>query len=739
MLAAQSPGVSLIIPGVAHLEPDFVDVVALRRLAPGLIAPMHVDLRFRKRSDARLGVPLPGAGFRVSQSLLGGSGVPLLGGLAIQAPPDGRPALGKRGARRRRAGIQGILPIMLGRWCGSSLAAEVAIMGRLCRQAMAAGNPALGAPDPCVDRGCGAYPLLEQCGRRPACVRRRVRVEGIPKGWPIACEGVQGLVCPATWQGLCEDNCSGPIHNAATKNPAGLLLAVQASIVPFDVFKKEQSIAGALRGKCGANATAVLRAAFEALPGDRRKELEDLAAATKDIARRNRGRVGVGSTVPLPVTSGQIPLRPSSGSNAGGELGNTTSSASRALVPLDQHLRSAAGSPPLAMNHWVSGDVWLALRSSSTCAELQATPVLPHPEPDTPEELLPRDFHTPMSIHTLDANHREVIERGSNLNQVSRECLEKFSHFCKAELRLSGAVEYPAMCGAMCRNPERTQRWLTKMREEMVSHFKLLVDASGGAKATMRSEHVVLVQAGVDGGGESARFFTIAASLAHSGPHPAAQVFVESSLVEQSVTLDPNAPSEHVAGVLAGSRLVLTEGPSRQMSPSRRLPPVFEASTRAPPLCLYTCDELVADILNAAPTTVLVQVVLAQPTERLDTLEITGANDHRFIVSRGKPAVLLPMRRSMPTSRDDIDLFEAIRPQRPHSVANELVAEVVHNPIGDGSLGDGGFKSLGDMIRDMFGLPSGDPLVAELGECEAELSRHSPLEGSGARRRRRWR
>lgn len=288
------------------------------------------------------------------------------------------------------------------------------------------------------------------------------------------------------------------------------------------------------------------------------------------------------------------------------------------------------------------------------------------------------------------------------------------------------------MCGAMCRNPERTQRWLTKMREEMVSHFKLLVDASGGAKATMRSEHVVLVQAGVDGGGDSARFLTIAACLAHSGPHPAAQVFVESSLVEQSVTLDPNAPSEHVAGVLAGSRLVLTEGPSRQMSPSRRLPPVFEASTRAPPLCLYTCDELVADILNAAPTTVLVQVVLAQPTERLDTLEITGANDHRFIVSRGKPAILLPMRRSMPTSRDDIDLFEAIRPQRPHSVANELVAEVVHNPIGDGNLGDGGFKSLGDMIRDMFGLPSGDPLVAELGECEAELSRHSPLEEEAA-------
>lgn len=238
MLAAQSPGVSLIIPSVAHLEPDFVDVVALRRLAPGLIAPMHVVVGVRKRSDARLSVPLPGAGFRVPQSLLGGSGVPLLAiqllqGLAIQAPPDGRPALGKRGARRRRAGIQGILPIMLGRWRGSSLAAEVAIMGRLCRQAMAAGNPGLGAPDPCVDRGCGAYPLLEQCGRRPTCVRRRVRVEGIPKGWPIACEGVQGLVCPATWQGLCEDNCSGPIHNAATKHSAGLPLAVQASIVPL--------------------------------------------------------------------------------------------------------------------------------------------------------------------------------------------------------------------------------------------------------------------------------------------------------------------------------------------------------------------------------------------------------------------------------------------------------------------------------------------------------------------------
>lgn len=52
--------------------------------------------------------------------------------------------------------------------------------------------------------------------------------------------------------------------------------------------------------------------------------------------------------------------------------------------------------------------------------------------------------------------------------------------------------------------------------------------------------------------------------------------------------------------------------------------------------------------------------------------------------------------------------------------------------IGDGGLGDGGFKSLGDMLRDMLGLPSEDPLVAELAECEAELGRHAPAERNGA-------
>lgn len=170
--------------------------------------------------------------------------------------------------------------------------------------------------------------------------------------------------------------------------------------------------------------------------------------------------------------------------------------------------------------------MWLGLRNHPA-GELEARPTLPDQEPGAPEERVGApDVHTPLAIDVLDAFHRTMGEQGSNMKRASRECLSKFSRSCKAEPQLTGGVDYPAMCGAMCNDACRTPLWVTKMRCEMAYHFKLLVEANGGAKAPMQGELAVLVQAGADG--EAARFFSIVACWSQSGPPPAAQAFVES-------------------------------------------------------------------------------------------------------------------------------------------------------------------------------------------------------------------
>lgn len=371
-----------------------------------------------------------------------------------------------------------------------------------------------------------------------------------------------------------------------------------------------------------------------------------MASATKEFARRNRARVTASCAVALPSAPAGLGGR-AWGSGGGGALGNLARGASSALVPAGEQSAHMPSLPSQAMNHRSVGDVWLGLRNKDGGA-LQAAPVMPQEETDAVAERLPPDIHSPLAAGALDAIHLDTIERGSTIKQVSQECLDKFSRFCKAEPRLSGPTAYPTMCGAMCKDPHRTPLWVTKMRGEMVAHFKLLVEACGGAKATMRDELIVLIQGG-DGGKVAARFFTIAACLSQSGPRPAAQVFAESCL-EKPVAIDPTAPSQQVAGVLAGLRLTLREGPSREMMPSRPMPPVFDATK-------------IADVLDDRLAIVLVQAVLARPSSRLDTIELTGAN-----VARDKLVVLLPKAHSMPKPRGDIDLFDAIRPQRPQDI-----------------------------------------------------------------------
>lgn len=125
------------------------------------------------------------------------------------------------------------------------------------------------------------------------------------------------------------------------------------------------------------------------------------------------------------------------------------------------------------------------------------------------------------------------------------------------------------------------------------------------------------------------------------------------------------------------------------------------------------------------------QAILSQPTSRLDcAAELTGASDHRLIVARDKLAIILPKPRRTPTTRDDIDLFDAARPRRPQDSGATVPVVATAPSISGGSRGDGGVKSLGNMLWDMVGPSSGDPLVREIAECEAELSRQAPTEGN---------
>ena len=228
-------------------------------------------------------------------------------------------------------------------------------------------------------------------------------------------------------------------------------------------------------------------------------------------------------------------------------------------------------------NHQAVGDVWLRMAKRSI--DGQVVPVMPAADDRASlAAALPEDVYSPMSHGTLESYHKTMRAQKQTLAKVHAATQARFNAFCRAEAGLLGSVEYPATCGELCRDPGNTPELIVQMRDDLVSSWATVMKSVGGFKSILASEIVFVILSGRSQEDVRVRFLSVPACLAQSGPHEAAQLFVESDLLGDPIRFGDDKGTAEVNRVLQNRRLQLASVPGRSLEITPRLPRVFRDS-----------------------------------------------------------------------------------------------------------------------------------------------------------------
>ena len=468
------------------------------------------------------------------------------------------------------------------------------------------------------------------------------------------------------------------------------------SLSPFDIFKKACSLSGEHVGKLGAESTRTIVAKFEALPQTVKDEYASLSSETAAIAKRNRAMRRSLQSLDSPSAA----------------LGDQPAAPCSELAPVPWASR--------AWHHQAVGDVWLRVRRGVDVDSDAVVPVQPEPSSvgSDPAQVLPGDVHSPVSHSVLSAVTKRFREEKKTIALIHSDAQRRFSQFCRAEPALLGPIDYPTMCGAMCRDPLHTAASYTKLRDDFTRCLRRLVDIIGGPKQLLHEELFVMVRSSAQGSGgpPGTRLFTVAAALCQAGPNHAVQMFVESSLLGEPVALHVTLPDNDVLAAVRGREAQVRKAArSLQVDPqsSSALPAVFRDAQRDPPMSMFTTDELIAEILGQKVQSVVVQRVVVEPSARgFEFVRISGLAEERFTVALNQNPVAIPAKLAPPKS--GIDLLDDVSTARPSEAATGATSRIRHGNRDN-------FKAMGEMLQEMFGLRPDDLLLTELAKVDEVL------------------